>query len=559
MPFLRDRRRWIRSPRQQLLIYAVLSVLAVGLLMVGLSWASGGSSVQPGVDPQTGTVTLALSSEPPQLNSSVAADQVSAFVLGHVEEGLLRFDAHNHLAPGVAERWKITKDGATFWLRPNAKWSDGKPVTAKDFVFAWRNAVDPNSGSEYANIMFGIKNAEAIAAGKLPITALGVQAVNDRLLRVEFAHPVPYFAQLMAFNVFYPIREDFYKSTHGRYASSADTMLYDGPFKMTVWVHGAHIKMVKNPEYWDKERIKINVIDIPYFTSDPSAIINLFRDKKIAMAGIGEENLTEAQLEGWKIHSFRDGSIFYIQFNNRPGHVTSNLYLRKAMQYTVDPSEEVNKVIKVPGYLPAKSLFPAWLEGVHGKFRKEYPPERITPDPVKARHYLALAKKQLGLKKLPPIMLLTGDSPLSNKLAEYYQETFKRKLGLDIRIDKQIFKQRLAKMSAGDFDMVMAGWGPDYADPLTFGDLFASDNANNYGRYSNPDLDRQVQIARNSNDPRTRMEAFGKIQKILIDQAVILPEYERAVLYVIDPALTGVVRRVTGPDPDFTNARIVGK
>jgi len=555
----RGRRRLISSPGGQLAVYAIVSVLAVGLLMFGLYRASGGAGAEAGVDSRTRTVTLTLSDEPPQLNSSLTADQISAFVLGHVEEGLLRFDEHNHLVPGVAERWEITGEGATFWLRPDAKWSDGKPVTAQDFVFAWRNAVDPASGSDYANIMFGIRNAEAIAAGKLPITALGVHAVSDRELRVEFAYPVPYFAQLMAFNVFYPIREDFYRSTHGRYASSADTLLYNGPFRMTVWVHGAHIRLEKNPEYWDRDRIRINVLDFPYFTSDPAAVINLFRDNKIAMAGIGGENLTQAQLEGWKIHSFMDGSIFYIEFNHRPGHVTGNLNLRKAIQYTLDPTELVNKVIKIPGYLPGKSLFPVWLDGVRDKFRKEYPAEQITPDPVRARHYLELARKQLGLEKLPPIVLLTDDGPLSNKVAEYYQETLRRTLGLEVLIDKQIFKQRLAKMLAGDFDMVMAGWGPDYSDPLTFGDLFASDNLNNRGRYSNPDLDRQVAIARNSTNPRVRMDAFGRIQQILIDQAVILPEYERAVLYVADPALRGVVRRVSGPDPDFSNASIVGK
>ncbi len=537
----------------------MLALISLGLLMFGLSWASGGSSVSDGVDPARRTITMAMADEPPQLDSSLAADQISAFVLGHVEEGLLRFDEHNRLAPGVAERWKITEDGATFWLRPDAKWSDGKPVTAQDFVFAWRNTVNPESGSEYANIMFGIRNAEQIAAGKLPITALGVTAVNERELRVEFARPVPYFAQLMAFNVFYPIREDFYRSARGRSASSAETMLYNGPFKISLWVHGAHIRLVKNQEYWDKDRIKVEVLDFPYFTNDPSAIINLFRDGKIAMAGIGQENLEQAQLERWRIRSFMDGSIFYVEFNHRPGRVTSNLYLRKAIQYALDPAEEVNKVIKIPGYLPGRSLFPVWLDGVHDKFRKEYPPKTITPDPVKAREYLGLAKKQLGMEKLPPIMLLTGDNPLSNKIAEYYQETLKRELGLDLRIDRQIFKQRLAKMSAGEFDLVMAGWGPDYSDPLTFGDLFVSDNVNNRGRYKNPELDRQVEIARNSTDPETRMAAFARIQQILIDDAAILPEYERAMLYVVNPGITGVARRVTGPDPDLSNVRFVAQ
>ena len=552
-------RSFIKSPGQQLLVYVVAAVVGVALLMVVLSWLSGGTGAKPGVDPATRTITLSLAQEPPQLDSSLSADQISGMVLSHLMEGLMRYDAHNHIAPGVAERWEITPTGATFWLRANAKWSDGKPVTAKDFVFAWRNVVNPASASEYANIMYGIRNAEAINAGKLPITALGVRAVNDRMLRVEFDHPIPYFAQLMAFNVFYPIREDFYRANKAKYASSPDTLLYNGPFKMTVWVHGAHLRMEKNPEYWNRDQIQIDVLDFPYITDDPGARINLFRDRKIAYTGIAQENLEEAQLLHWTVKGINDGSVFYVEFNQRPGRLAVNRNLRKAIQYTLGSSEEVNRVIKLPGYIPGKSIFPRWLDGVNDKFRKEYPVEDVSPDPVKARRYLELAKKQLGVKQIPPLMLLTGDNPLSTKVAEYYQDTLKRQLGLDVRIDAQIFKQRLAKMLAGDFDMVMAGWGPDYADPLTFGDLFSTGNVNNRGHYSNPELDRQVEIARTSSDQRTRMEAFARIQQIIVDDAVVLPEYERVQLYVVDPAITGVTRRAVGPDPDFTHVRIVGK
>lgn len=133
---------------------------------------------------------------------------------------------------------------------------------------------------------------------------------------------------------------------------------------------------------------------------------------------------------------------------------------------------------------------------------------------------------------------------------------FRKTLGLNMKIDKQIFKQRLAKMLSGDFDLVLAGWGPDYDDPLTFGDLFASWNLNNRGRYMNPELDKWVRVAQNEQDTRTRMDAFGEIQRILIDDAVILPGYERGITYVTHPQMKGMVRRAVGPDPDFSNAWI---
>lgn len=546
-----------RTPGQQLLLFALIGVAVVVLLTVGLTMAAGPSGLSAGIDPATKTITVSIEQEPPQLDSGVSMDAVSGMVLGHVMEGLLRRDASGALAPGVAERWEVGATGATFWLRADAKWSDGKPVTARDFLFAWRRVVDPATASEYANILSGIRNADAINSGRLPATALGVEAIGDRVLEVQFERPMPFFDQLTATAIFLPVREDFWKATRGRYASSAGTLLYNGPFTMTKWVHGAHIRMEKNPHYWDRDQIALNVIDIPYFTADPVARINLFRDGKIALSPITPENLEEAQLLGWTIRSFNEGPVFYVEFNHRAGRLSSNRNFRKAIQHALDPVVEVNKVIKAPGYLPGKSLFPVWLEGVEGKFREEYPVPEVTPDTARARAYLERARQELGLEAFPPIMLLTPDTPIPGRVAEHYQDRLKRELGLDVRIDRQIFKQMLAKALAGEFDMRLGGWSADYADPLTFADLFMTGNQQNRGQYSNPALDRQVEIARNSIDPKTRMDAFGAIQAIIVDDAVILPSYERTLLYVVDPRLSGVVRRTIGGDPDYSRARIV--
>ena len=161
---------------------------------------------------------------------------------------------------------------------------------------------------------------------------------------------------------------------------------------------------------------------------------------------------------------------------------------------------------------------------------------------------------ELGLQEPPELVLLTGNSPTANKQAEFLQTLWKDALGLTVRIDRQIFKQRLAKMTAGDFDLVAAGWGPDYLDPLTFGDLFASWNLNNRGRYDNPALDACVRNAQNSVNPESRVEAFGCIQRILLDDHAIIPTYEQGKIYVIHPAVKGAIRRQTSPDPDLARA-----
>lgn len=543
-----------RAAGRQLLLLFLAGIASLGIVMVALAHLTEMSDTAKAVDPVAQSITLALSEEPPQLDSTKSTDTTSFMILGHVMEGLLRYDASNHLVAGVAERWEVRPDGATFWLRHNARWSDGEPVTAHDFVYAWRLAVDPANASEYSFIFYMIKNARAINEGHLPVETMGVHAVDDYTLEVEFERPTAYFEKLMAFGTFMPVRQDFYEATHGRYGADANELLYNGPFKITRWVHGASIRLEKNEQYWNRDAIRLNVIDMPYITTDANATLNLFKDGKIARAGLNADTLENALENRWKIQKFSDGAVFYLEFNHRPGRLTRNRHLRKAMQLAFDPGELVYKVIKVPGNIPGESLFPVWLKGIHGRFRQEYPPPPHHQDISRAREQLQAAKRELHLDEIPPLVLLVGDSPVSNKEAEYLQDLYRRTLGLDIKIDKQIFKQRLAKMTAGDFDMVAAGWGPDYDDPLTFGDLFASWNKNNRGEYSNPTLDHWVRVAENTLDEKARMHAFSEIQRIIYDDAVIIPQYERVGIYVTNPHLEGVTRRVVGHDPDFTYA-----
>ena len=551
-----------RSAVLQLLGLGVAATVGFVLLMGLLSWASAltgtGSDILDAIDTESGTVTLQLRSEPPQLDSTRATDSVSIQILGHVMEGLLRFDENNQLVPGVAERWEIGEDGATFWLREAARWSDGAPVTAHDFVFAWRTALAPETASQYAFILYPLRNAEAVSSGELPVEALGARAVGDRVLEVEFEQPLAYFEELVAFSTYNPIREDFYRSRNGRYGADVEDLLYNGPFEITVWVHGARVRLEKNPDYWDRDRIRLNAIDMPYFTTDTTAALNLFKDGKIAVVDpLGAEQLDEVLQQRWELLRFGDGSVWFLAFNHLPERMTSNWHLRKALQLVTDPGELVNRVIKLPGYLPGESLFPVWLRGVDGFFRQEHPAPKVTLDAQAAREHLRLAMEELGLEEPPSLALLVDDAPGAAMQAEYFQNIYRTQLGLDVRIDRQIFKQRLAKMQNQDFDLALYGWGPDFADPLTFGELFASWNPNNNGRFSNAEYDQAVRLAQSSLDPGTRMEAFARQQAILIEEVAMIPNYERGRVWIKDRRLQGVVRRAVGPDPDFTNAYIV--
>ncbi len=548
-----------RSAGKQLALFALIAVAGLAALMwllnllASLTASVTGSSTA--VDAANNTITIRLSEEPPQLDTTLLTDAVSGVVITHVMEGLLRYDQHQRLAPGMAERWEITSEQAVFNLR-DALWSDGEPVTAHDFVFAWRTALDPANASEYAFILYPIKNAEAINRDELPLDALGARAEGDRTLVVDLERPVAFFDKLTAFSTYYPVRQDFYEATGGRYGADADQLLYNGPFVMDSWVHGQSLDLRKNPRYWDKDRIRLDRINVAYIVSDANAVLNLFKDGKISLASLTAENLAEAMEQRWHINRFMDGSVFFIEFNHRPERLTRNRNLRKAMLLAQDPHELIYKVIKIPGYLPGESLFPVFLDGVHGKFREEYPAPEHRMDIARARQHLEKARLELGLEEFPPLVMLTGDNPVSNIQSEYYQAVFRKNLGLDIKIDRQIFKQRLDKMTKGQFDMVLAGWGPDYNDALTFGDLFASWNLNNRGRYANPEYDRLVRIAQGSLDQQVRMDAFGGMQRIVYDDAVVIVNYERGQAYVTDSRVKGIVRRAVGAEQDYTYAYI---
>jgi len=527
------------------------------LLLLSFSGPIWAQNKATSVNFETQTITIALTQEPPQLNGMKATDQVSILILSHVMEGLTRYDRRGNIVPGVAERWEINDKDATFWLREDALWSDGEPVTAHDFVFAWRNALKPETASEYAFILYPLLNGEAINKGEMDAARLGVEAIDDRTLHIRFERPTGYFDKLTAFVTYFPARQNFFESRDQRFGADATDLLYNGPFQISQWVHSASLRMTKNPYYWDRSNITLNAINADYITADTRSRLNLFIDGKIVSTELDGETYKDALTQRFRIRRFTTGTVFFLEYNHRDNRITRNLNLRRAIQHVFDPDEMVNKVLATPGNLPGKSLFPVWLKGKHDKFRQEYRAPEAPLDLNQARQYLAQAKAELGLATLPPLVLLVGDSPTAAKQAEYLQGKLKATLGLDIKIDIQTFKQRLAKMTAGEFDIVAAGWGPDFDDVMTFGDLLTSWNLNNRGRYNNPAYDEQVRIAMNSANPAVRMDAMGKVQQIVFDDAVILPQYEQGVIYLLHPALRGVVRRVVGADPDYTYAQVI--
>lgn len=496
-----------------------------------------------------------MTQEPPSLNSMQATDLVSGFVLGHIKEGLLRYDRRGRLAPGVAESWEVSAKQLVFHLRADARWHDGSVVTAADFVYAWRRVVDPAAASPFAAIMYPIKNAQAVAAGDLPPSALGVTAINDQLLQVDLEIPCGYCLSLMTGMSFLPVKAGFHEAVGDQYGAQVTTLLSNGPFVLTEWVHDSRLLLQKNVQYWNREAITLQQIKVAYITSDNRTRLNLFRDGQIAFARLGSETVAEAADLGLRIRTFSSGGLAFLSFNHREGRATADPALRRAIQAAFDPDEYVNQVVAIPGYKPTGTIFPGWLRGAEQSFIVEFPPPLVERGQKIARQ--ELAEVSYSRASAEPLTLLTVSSTTGIRAAEYLQGRLSQELGLEIRVDQQSFKQYLARARAGDFDLALSSWFPDFDDLITYADLLGTHNPNNRGRYQNPDYDRWLEVLRRNTDPAVRLPAADAIQRIVVSDVPILPMAETSSAYLQHPRLKGVVRRTLGQDPDFTYARVL--
>lgn len=509
------------------------------------------------IDEARNAISINFYDEPKVMDAQRASDAIALTILGHANEGLTRLDPGNKPFAAQAESWEQkSKTEYVFKIRKGALWSDGKQVTAQDFVYAWRRGVDPKLASEYAFILYPLKNAQAINEGKLGLDKLGATAVDEMTLKVELERPTEYFVRLLSFGTYSPAREDIVKKFGDTYAADADKMLFNGPYVISSWKHNASLKLTKNEKYWNKAAIALTEIDMPYQIKDKNSEFNMFKDGKFALTwALSKELLPEAQNGKMQIRKYNDGSVWYFQLNTTR-KVLGNKNFRKAIQLVMNRDEFVKQVQGIPGSKPIFGLIPEYLPGVNKRYGEEYPLVFAEAQIAKAKSHLELAKKELGLKEFPTLSILASDADDVKRDMEYFQRYFKEKLGLNFKLDFQTFKVRLERTDNKDFDIVNSGWAPDYLDAMTFADLFTSWNKNNNTGWSTKEYDSLVEKAMDSTDPKERLDLMSKAEKILVEEAPIAPYFQRFRVYVQDPRLVGVLRRTVGPDPDFYYAKL---
>lgn len=486
-------------------------------------------------------ISINIASEPPELLSVLTTDTTSMTVLRHIVENLVTLDANDEVAPGVAESWEYDEASLTytFKLRQNSKWSTGQPVTANDFVFAWQTLVNPKTAAEYSYMGYILKNGEAIANGEMDVTELGVKAVDDYTLQVTLERPVPYAVSMFAFTVFAPINEENYTNLGDTYGKDANTLPTNGAFNVTSWTHESDIVLAKNPEYWNAEKVNLDEVKM-LMINDSNAALNEFKAGGAQMIGLSGEQPQQMRDEGREVLNYDDGSCWYFEFNTtRDG--LKNAKIRRALTLGVDAKLFIEGVVKNNSTV-ATSFTPPAVNGVNGKF-KDAVGDLIPRDNdfAAAKALLEEGMKEEGLTSLN-LSYICDDGDLSARYAAFFQEQWKKNLGIEVTIQAMPFKSRIDRMQNKDFDIVLAGWGPDYNDPMTFMDLFVTGGGNNHTSYSSAEYDALIKAATEEADVNKRQEILVQAEKVLMTDLPIGPIYNRARDYIVADGLTGVIR-----------------
>lgn len=525
-----------------------------------LAACSGGSGDKDSNGKQV--LNLVTSSDIPSMNSALATDMVSFQMYENVMEGLYRLDKDTKPVPALAEGDPKETDGGKTWtikLRKDAKWSNGDPVTADDFVYAWRNVVDPKTASEYAFIMYDIENAQEINKGEKKPEELGVKAIDDNTLEIKLKNNQPYFKGLLAFGTFMPKNEKFAKKLGDKYGIDAKSTLYNGPFKMAEWKTEESVKLVKNDKYWDKDKVKLDEINYKVI-KDVQTGLNLYETGKVDSVGVSAENVDKYKSnKDFKTELSAAQSFFRISYKGDHKKELSNKDLRLALAKSIDKDKYVKNNLN-NGSVASNQLTPKDVyKGPDGSdFSEIAGGENLKFDRESAKEDWKKAKAALGIDKLE-LELLTVDIDTAKKDAEYFKEQLESNLdGLTIKIKQQPFKQKLDLEKKGQYDISYGNWFPDYADPMTFLDLFLSTETNT--GYNNSAYDKLIEDAKGPllKDPEARWKALGEASTMLLDDAALIPVIQRGSAFMDKPYVKGVVVNSSGIN-NYKEAYIEGK
>lgn len=460
-------------------------------------------------------------------------------VVSALFEGLVGEDPKDlHPVPGMAESWSVSSDQLryTFNLRDNAKWSNGEPVTAQDFLASFRRVLSPTLGADYAAMLYLVENAEAYHKGHIQdFTAVGFSAPDPRTLIITLEHPTPYFLNLLAHPVWFPVYLPGLEKTGSPYQrgnpwTRAQSIVSNGPFELTAWRPGRDIVVRKSPTYWDAGQVRLQQIHF-YPSASVEAEERAFR--------AGQLHITEAlpvskvdvykrdQPDVLRIDPFLD-TYFYRLNVTRP--LLNEPRIRRALSLAVDRQAIVTTITR-GGQQPAYSFTPPGTAGY-------IPPEGVATDVTEARRLLAEAGYPDG-HGLPQFDLLINSSGNHRVIAEAVQEMWRKELGVNVAIVNMEQKTLLSARRTLDYQIMRSDWAGDYLDPATFLNVFTGNSGNNHTGWSNPAYDNLLYQAERTTETAARYELLQRAERILLEESPLIPIYYYTTVRLVHPAVRG--------------------
>lgn len=486
-------------------------------------------------------------SEPASLDPALAKGTHESWILQHTFTGLMGYNEDGELVPAVAESYDESDDGLTytFHLRDDVKWSNGDPVTAEDFEYAWKRVIDPELASDYAyQISDYVKGAEEYLNGEGSIDDVAIKAIDEKTLEVTLKKPAPYFLGLTAFYTLYPVNKNVVEAnpdwakdpSNGQYISN-------GAFKLVSWDHNQKISLRKNPEWYRADEVKLDGIDFDiieeqntqytkyqggeydFIVNPPTAVV----DK------LTKENDPELYIGG-------DVGTYYYQFNNKEKPF-NNAKVRNALSMAIDRKAIVENITK-GGQVPAEGLVPYGFLDENGKEFRDRNGNLVKEDKEAAKSLLeeGLAEEGMKLEDLNGTVILFNTDEAHKNIAQAIQQMWKQAFGVDFQLENAEFKVVLDRRKSGDYKIARAGWIGDYLDPNTMLDIMMTENGNNDAFYSNPEFDNLMKEAGESSDNEFRFEKMAEAEKIVMEDVGVAPIYFYTQPYLQKSYVTGVYK-----------------
>lgn len=518
-------------------LLAGAAVLFSGALLTACGQSKGASEKQ--------VLNWMTSAEIITMDPSKATDATSFTQMENTMEGLYQLDKDNQAKEALATKAAQSKDGLTwtFDLRKDGKWSNGQAVTAKDFVYSWQRTVNPKTASQYSYIFSGIKNADAIVAGKKAPSSLGVKALGKYKLQVKLDHKLPYFKLLLAFPVFFPEDQTAVEKYGSKFGTSSKTTVFNGPFVQKGWT-GANLswKMVKNKNYWNKSAVKLAQINFMVEKS-PSTAYNLYQDGKLDTAILSAQAAKNLQKQAGYVIRKNNGTT-YMQFNTKLAKFKSTK-LRQAVSMALD-RKALAKTLG-GGFTGATTFTAADMTKVDGQDFTQLAQDKTTKQITSYHKTLAQktfkeALKDLQLKKLS-FTLLTADDDSSKAIGEYIQSALETAFGNQVSVKVQSLptKSQFAKMDSGNFEACVSGWNADFADPISFLDCMTSTNGYNSGKWSNKQYDQLIAKSKTVTLSSQRMQLLAKAENILMTDQGVTPLVQSGSAWMLNTKVKGLI------------------